>query len=755
METLFGLHKETLEGKLLRFLIEIHNKEEDTDYKEIIKSLKDNYCINGSIWDEYVEQRTRIIKERGGESVSFENVKQWFARDIDNRVITIDKINKFNKKSTFFCPICGSSLIPKAIESKKVTPHFAHVDLSSCNAESMVHWWFKNKFIEPGDKFYIKTDDVIEYVCKEIKIEPVYKLSNGKYNPDISIKTECNQEIIIEMQYSNKKNVEDYIDYWLELNKTIVEVDIKRLKHNDEVYTLAPLFHDGKCRYTKKNDLYHKTIGQYKEEIFKTVNLNEYKMRIEKLDWFWQDVFRYKKDEISIEEMVLLIDSFDEQDKEIIESILDKKSCNGLRTDYLQFKNEQRIKDEIHKFKVTFNKDNNDFSMKYKTLENSHIEFTVSSVEKLDSDIETIKDSIKISSFTAGKSVESVARDLVDMLKIEQIKTSRCFIETLSEMQKKYNDDLYEVLYKRNGLYLYYNSFKCLTVCEDVWSQIKKLKNAEKLFKVFDKRIMKYMKNLVPIPSPEKLCGFLEEKEQTLKFIRDQISDQSIFVTLDWQKPSEEEICIWIKRKCWDRSQIGRILIKKGILKIYKGVNCNYKLDKTLKVHNLDEEQYYLKFKGIIEAAILPYEYTCECAKVRATLNDFVNAVQGDENMHRHIEKSLAKRCEECREYKKKQMSLEKIEHYVCKVLLNYNLDFSIKRDYCGAGTDDSDWIVFTIPTRNTTFFINISDMLVSFYEIDEHSKFEEDFDYTLGNGFEELFEFCSKKINQIKELTQ
>lgn len=159
-------------------------------------------------------------------------------------------------------------------------------------------------------------------------------------------------------------------------------------------------------------------------------------MRIEKLDWFWQDVFRYKKDEISIEEMVLLIDSFDEQDKEIIESILDKKSCNGLRTDYLQFKNEQRIKDEIHKFKVTFNKDNNDFSMKYKTLENSHIEFTVSSVEKLDSDIETIKDSIKISSFTAGKSVESVARDLVDMLKIEQIKTSRCFIETLSEMQK-------------------------------------------------------------------------------------------------------------------------------------------------------------------------------------------------------------------------------------------------------------------------------------------------------------------------------
>lgn len=109
------------------------------------------------------------------------------------------------------------------------------------------------------------------------------------------------------------------------------------------------------------------------------------------------------------------------------------------------------------------------------------------------------------------------------------------------------------------------------------------------------------MKNLVPIPSPEKLCGFLEEKEQTLKFIRDQISDQSIFVTLDWQKPSEEEICIWIKRKCWDRSQIGRILIKKGILKIYKGVNCNYKLDKTLKVHNLDEEQYYLKFKGIIE----------------------------------------------------------------------------------------------------------------------------------------------------------
>ncbi|CAF1773798.1 hypothetical protein [Bacillus phage SPbetaL3] len=34
METLFNLHKETLEGKLLRILNEIHNKGEDTDYKE-------------------------------------------------------------------------------------------------------------------------------------------------------------------------------------------------------------------------------------------------------------------------------------------------------------------------------------------------------------------------------------------------------------------------------------------------------------------------------------------------------------------------------------------------------------------------------------------------------------------------------------------------------------------------------------------------------------------------------------------------
>ncbi|QAW33354.1 hypothetical protein ETK61_22920 (plasmid) [Bacillus subtilis] len=247
----------------------------------------------------------------------------------------------------------------------------------------------------------------------------------------------------------------------------------------------------------------------------------------------------------------------------------------------------------------------------------------------------------------------------------------------------------------------------------------------------------------------------MQGEEQTLKFIRDQISDPSIFVTLDWQKPSEEELCIWIKRKCRDRSQIGRILIKKGILKVYMGFNCKYKLDDTLEVHNLDEEQYYLKFKEIIKAAILPYEYACECGEVRATLNDFVNAVKSDENIHMHIEKSLAKRCEECQEYKKNLQSLEKIERYICEVLLKNNLEFSIKREYCGPYSDDIDWIDLTIPARNTTFVISIYNFLISFYEIDEHSKFEEDFDYNLGKGFDEIFKFCSKKINQIKELTQ
>ncbi|MBO3790231.1 hypothetical protein J5M77_07295 [Bacillus amyloliquefaciens] len=47
------IYKMGIEDKLLGFLNEKYNQENDADYKAAIKSLKDNYCIDEIIWDEY------------------------------------------------------------------------------------------------------------------------------------------------------------------------------------------------------------------------------------------------------------------------------------------------------------------------------------------------------------------------------------------------------------------------------------------------------------------------------------------------------------------------------------------------------------------------------------------------------------------------------------------------------------------------------------------------------------------------------
>jgi len=269
--------------------------------------------------------------------LNYDNVNLWFAKDKYGNIITIDEINDSNRKNKYYCPLCNSDLIPKAIKSNHMSEHFAHIDASKCNAESRIHWWFKNKFIEIGDKFTIKTSKNIEFICKDIITEHTYNVDGKLYRPDLTILTECGQKICFEMKYSNKKKTEDYIDIWIGLKNIIVEIDIKDLIHNN-VRIFNALFYDGKCFNVKKNDVYYNTIGLYKEEKYKYGCAIELKERFNKLDWFWRDVAKYKNNEVSIEYMVNLIDCIDENDNEILMTILNKKTCNTLYIDYIEHK---------------------------------------------------------------------------------------------------------------------------------------------------------------------------------------------------------------------------------------------------------------------------------------------------------------------------------------------------------------------------------------------------------------------------------
>lgn len=270
--------------------------------------------------------------------MSYENVKLWFAKDENEHIVTIDEVNEENKNNTYLCPVCGSYLKPKAVKSKQVTSHFAHVDASKCNSESQIHFWFKHKFIERGDKFTIAADKVREYVCKDILVEKSYETEYGTYKPDVTITTECGNTIYFEMAFSNKKNVKDYFDIWLELKNIVVEVDIRQLMFKDEFSSFKVLYYEDKCFNIKGSDTYYNTIGKYKEGKLKG-NVDEYmKNRIRKLDWLWDDIFRYKKGEINIDDLSSLMDSIDKEDRGIMEKIFKKPSCTNVMYDYMENK---------------------------------------------------------------------------------------------------------------------------------------------------------------------------------------------------------------------------------------------------------------------------------------------------------------------------------------------------------------------------------------------------------------------------------
>jgi hypothetical protein len=283
--------------------------------------------------------------------LTYDNVNLWFAKDETENIVMIYEI-KEDDKNKYYCPICGTDVIPVApngITKKggisKVTAHFSHKDSSKCSSESRIHWWFKNKFIDIGDKFSVKTDKLNEYICKEILVEHSYTVGEKIYKPDVTVLTECGNTIYFEMDYTNKKKIQDYIDFWLYLKNIVVEVDIKSLMNKNEKPEFNALFYNGKCFNIKKTDLYYNTIGKYKEELFQTKINENLIMSIKKLDWFWEDVIKYKNSEVDIEYMYLLMKSIEKDEHEVIKNILQKSICTKLYSEYMDYKKQIYLKE--------------------------------------------------------------------------------------------------------------------------------------------------------------------------------------------------------------------------------------------------------------------------------------------------------------------------------------------------------------------------------------------------------------------------
>jgi len=264
-------------------------------------------------------------------------VKLWFARNQENEVVTI---GESNRNEEYTCVLCGSKVIPKALESIQVQQHFAHLDVSKCTPEHAIHWWFKNKLIDVGDEILVKTDTINTYICKSFDVEKEYIVDGIIYKPDITIETEEGDIIYVEIANTNKKKFDEYIGIWSKLNNIVVELNIWDVINDNAVGVLRAIYYKGLIFNDKKRKTpYQKSIGEKINRIRqhdsqKEENIN----RIKSLNWFWSDLCKYKFNKVQIDDLIMSIDEVYKEDQDVIKDLIDKSTCIDIKKDIINYK---------------------------------------------------------------------------------------------------------------------------------------------------------------------------------------------------------------------------------------------------------------------------------------------------------------------------------------------------------------------------------------------------------------------------------
>lgn len=267
------------------------------------------------------------------------------AYDGNDEFANLIHIKKASKDVNYFCPCCGGSVKPRALDSTKEQSHYYHIT-GKCTKESQLHFFCKSWLFEKGSKFYL--GDIL-YEVDFIDIEKVWKTPFGSYKPDVSVYTTTGKIIYFEMFFTNRKTGDDYFCKWDYLKNDVVEVNIKEYMFKTDENTIPSftyLFHDGVC-YSKpyiKRDLYANTIARVKHELTRQKVLN-YKARIEQLDWFWQEI----RDNKPKEEILNTITNMEYDDMVSCYDIIKRKQCvSYLKKDVLDAIN-QKVVSEVRK----------------------------------------------------------------------------------------------------------------------------------------------------------------------------------------------------------------------------------------------------------------------------------------------------------------------------------------------------------------------------------------------------------------------
>lgn len=258
--------------------------------------------------------------------------------DINDETANLIHISKAVQDNNYYCPCCGGEVNPRALDSKKVQSHYYHLT-GECTRESQVHWFCKNWLFEKGSKFYIQ--DVL-YEVDSIDIEKPYSTPFGGYRPDITVRTKNGATIFFELFFANRKKESDYFCKWQYLENDVIEVNLNEFlakESKDFIPHFTYLYHDGKC-YCKEyveRDLYANTIAKRKAQLTRQ-ELNNYKARIEQLDWFWQMI----SSNVGKDEILDAVVNMDYDDQVFCYDLVKRKHCvKYLKDDIRDIINEQ------------------------------------------------------------------------------------------------------------------------------------------------------------------------------------------------------------------------------------------------------------------------------------------------------------------------------------------------------------------------------------------------------------------------------
>ena len=182
----------------------------------------------------------------------------------------------------------------------------------------------------PGCKFIVNG---ITYEVDTVETEKTLYTSFGDYRPDIIVTATSGKIFYFEIRVTNRKT-ELYAPKWDELENDIVEVDTRYFinqKYNDSIPTFDLIYSEGKCyikSYTRKD--YDHLIGTRKVE-WKRQSKLDYKIQWERLDWFWNALSEYKKDESKKDSVIESFGAMDISDRIWCYQNIKGKSCVDIK----------------------------------------------------------------------------------------------------------------------------------------------------------------------------------------------------------------------------------------------------------------------------------------------------------------------------------------------------------------------------------------------------------------------------------------